>query len=56
MSAFVDRTPLLQGFDFVISKNSNNDVIFTFMGDILPDQQLSLEIGENIRVNYLYRN
>lgn len=56
MSAFVDRTPLLQGFDFVISKNSDNDVIFTFMGDILPSQQLALEVGENIRVNYLYRN
>jgi hypothetical protein len=56
ISAFVDRTPLLQGFDFVISKNSDNDVIFTFMGDILPNQQLALEVGENIRVNYLYRN
>lgn len=56
ISAFVDRTPLLQGFDFVISKNSNNDVIFTFMGDILPNEQLALEVGENIRVNYLYRN
>lgn len=55
ISAFVDRTPLLQGFDFVISKNSDNDVIFTFMGDILPNQQLALEVGENIRVNYLYR-
>jgi len=56
MSAFVDRMPLLQGFDFVISKNSDNEVIFTFMGDILPSQQLALELGENIRVNYLYRN
>lgn len=56
ISAFVDRTPLLQGFDFVISKNSDNDVIFTFMGDILPGRQLALEVGENIRVNYLYRN
>jgi hypothetical protein len=55
ISAFVDRTPLLQGFDFVISKNSDNDVIFTFIGDILPGQQLALEVGENIRVNYLYR-
>lgn len=56
VSAFIDRVPLLQGFDFVISKNSDNNVIFTFMGDILPDQQLALEVGENIRVNYLYRN
>jgi hypothetical protein len=56
VSAFVDRVPLLQGFDFVISKNSDNNVIFTFMGDILPNQQLALEVGENIRVNYLYRN
>lgn len=55
VTAFVDRVPLLQGFDFVISKNSYNDVIFTFTGDILPNQPLALEIGENIRVNYLYR-
>lgn len=56
VSAFIDRVPLLQGFDFVISKNSDNNVIFTFMGDILPNEQLALEVGENIRVNYLYRN
>lgn len=55
VSAFVDRVPLLQGFDFVISKNTNNDVIFTFIGDILPNQTLALEVGENVRVNYLYR-
>lgn len=56
VSAFVDRTPLIQGFDFVISKNSDDNVIFTFTGDILPNQQLALEVGENVRVNYLYRN
>jgi len=56
VSAFVDRTPLLQGFDFVITKDSNNNVMFKFMGDILPGNALALEPGENIRVNYLYRN
>ena len=55
INAFVDRTPLLQGLDFVTSKNSNDDVILTFTGDILPNQPLALEVGENIRVNYLYR-
>ena len=55
VSVFVDRVPLLQGFDFVISKNTQNDVILTFTGDTLPDQALALEVGENVRVNYLYK-
>lgn len=55
VTALIDRVPLLQGIDFVISKNLDNDVIFTFTGDILPNQPLALQTGENLRVNYLFR-
>lgn len=56
VTALVNRVPLLQEIDFVISNDSQDNVIFTFIGDILPNQQLALEDGENIRVNYFYKS
>ena len=56
VSAFIDRTPILQGIDFVISKTPQNTVILTFIGDVLQNGPLALEAGENIRVNYLFKS
>lgn len=55
VSAFVDRTPLLQGIDFTVSEDLQKNVRFTFIGEILQNQPLALEIGENVRVNYLFK-
>jgi len=55
IQVFVDRVPLLQEIDFLISINTNQQSILTFIGDVLPNQALAFESGENIRVNYLYR-
>ena len=55
IQVYVDRIPLLQGVDFVISTNTENKSILSFIGDVLPNGPLALESGENIRVNYLYR-
>lgn len=53
--AFAGRVPLLQDIDFVISKDLQDNVIFTFIGGILPDGDMPLEVEENIRINYLHR-
>lgn len=55
ITAFVDRIPLLQGIDFLVTRLVNNIYKLTFIGDILPQETLALEPGENIRVNYLCR-
>ena len=55
IQVFIDRIPLLQEVDFLISTNTQQQTILTFIGDFLPNNELALEIGENLRVNYLYR-